>query len=109
MEIESLLKLFNYYFQSSATVFSAGLDILEMYKPDPEKVKLFWTTVQEVWLKLYGSAFPTAAAINVTILSINIIFGIQMSNFNQISLNSPYSIFSPGPFSGWWVFACFML
>ncbi|XP_031628189.1 enoyl-CoA delta isomerase 1, mitochondrial-like [Contarinia nasturtii] len=49
---------------SSPTVFSAGLDILEMYKPDPERVKLFWTTVQEVWLKLYGSVYPTAAAIN---------------------------------------------
>lgn len=36
-----------------------------MYKPDPEKVKLFWTSVQDVWLKLYGSTFPTAAAIHV--------------------------------------------
>lgn len=36
-----------------------------MYKPVPEKTKLFWTTLQDVWLKLFGSAFPTAAAINV--------------------------------------------
>lgn len=49
---------------SSPTVFSAGLDIMEMYKPEPEKTKLFWSTLQEVWLKLYGSAYPTAAAIN---------------------------------------------
>jgi len=49
---------------TSPTVFSAGLDLLEMYKPDPEKVKVFWTSLQDVWLKLYGSAFPTAAAIN---------------------------------------------
>lgn len=50
--------------KSSPTVFSAGLDILEMYKPHPEKARLFWTTMQDVWLKLYGSAYPTAAAIN---------------------------------------------
>lgn len=37
---------------------------MEMYKPDPEKVKLFWSTLQEVWLQLYGSAYPTAAAIH---------------------------------------------
>lgn len=58
-----------FFFQSSPTVFSAGLDILEMYKPDPEKVKLFWTTLQGMWLQLYGSAYPTAAAINVRICS----------------------------------------
>lgn len=52
--------------QSSKTVFSAGLDILEMYKPVPENLKRFWTNLQDVWLKLYGSSFPTAAAINVS-------------------------------------------
>lgn len=35
-----------------------------MYKPDEVRMKQFWTTLQEVWLKLYGSAYPTAAAIN---------------------------------------------
>ncbi|XP_059616498.1 enoyl-CoA delta isomerase 1, mitochondrial-like [Phlebotomus argentipes] len=49
---------------SSDTVFCAGLDIMEMYKPDPERLKDFWTAVQDVWLKLFGSPFPTAAAIN---------------------------------------------
>lgn len=53
--------------QSSKTVFSAGLDILEMYKPDPDRCKAFWTALQDVWLKLYGSNYPTAAAINVRI------------------------------------------
>lgn len=38
---------------------------MEMYKPQPEKLNRFWTTLQDVWLKLYGSGFPTAAAINV--------------------------------------------
>lgn len=52
------------YFQSSNTVFSAGLDIMEMFKPDETRLREFWTTLQDVWLKLYGSSFPTAAAIN---------------------------------------------
>lgn len=37
-----------------------------MYKPDQERMRLFWTALQDVWLKLYGSSFPTAAAINVS-------------------------------------------
>ncbi|KAL4712022.1 hypothetical protein ACJJTC_003689 [Scirpophaga incertulas] len=49
---------------ASPTVFSAGLDIMEMYKPDPKRVELFWTTLQGVWLKLFGSKYITAAAIN---------------------------------------------
>lgn len=35
-----------------------------MYKPDPKRVREFWATLQDVWIKLYGSEFPTAAAIN---------------------------------------------
>lgn len=49
---------------SSKTVFSAGLDIMEMYKPKQERMKQFWTTLQDVWFKLYGSPFPTVAVIN---------------------------------------------
>ncbi|GLH07942.1 SFRICE_002345 [Gryllus bimaculatus] len=49
---------------ASPTVFSAGLDIMEMYKPKPDRVKKFWTTLQDMWLKLYSSPYPTVAAIN---------------------------------------------
>lgn len=49
---------------SSKSVFSAGLDIMEMYKPKVERMKEFWSTLQDVWFKLYGSPFPTVAAIN---------------------------------------------
>ncbi|CAB3220551.1 unnamed protein product [Arctia plantaginis] len=49
---------------NSPTVFSAGLDIMEMYKPDIKRAETFWTTLQEVWIKLFGSTFITAAAIN---------------------------------------------
>ncbi|XP_017152081.1 enoyl-CoA delta isomerase 1, mitochondrial [Drosophila miranda] len=49
---------------SNATIFSAGLDIMEMYNPEKERIRAFWTQLQEVWLALYGSSVPTAAAIN---------------------------------------------
>ncbi|XP_051569859.1 enoyl-CoA delta isomerase 1, mitochondrial-like isoform X2 [Myxocyprinus asiaticus] len=45
-------------------VFSAGLDILEMYQKSPEHCAEFWKAVQEMWLKLYGSNKVTIAAIN---------------------------------------------
>lgn len=35
-----------------------------MYQPDPARMRDFWSTLQDVWLKLYGSPFATAAAIN---------------------------------------------
>lgn len=44
--------------------------LVEMHNPEPERLKAFWTAVQDVWLKLYGSSFPTAAAINVRILPV---------------------------------------
>ncbi|XP_034046655.1 enoyl-CoA delta isomerase 1, mitochondrial isoform X2 [Thalassophryne amazonica] len=45
-------------------VFSAGLDITEMYGKSPEHCGEFWRAVQEMWLKLYGSNMITIAAIN---------------------------------------------
>ena len=33
---------------SSPKVFSAGLDITEMHEPDPERLRSFWRTLQEV-------------------------------------------------------------
>ncbi|KAK5856807.1 hypothetical protein PBY51_008377 [Eleginops maclovinus] len=45
-------------------VFSAGLDIMEMYGKSPEHCGAFWRAVQEMWLKLYSSNMVTIAAIN---------------------------------------------
>lgn len=45
-------------------VFSGGLDILEMYKPNPERIKNFWIALQDMWIKLYGTTYPTVALIN---------------------------------------------
>lgn len=49
---------------ASPTVFSAGLDLMEMYKPNQERVQKFWSSLQDVWIKLFGSPYPTVAAIN---------------------------------------------
>uniref|UniRef100_A0A8K9V178 Enoyl-CoA delta isomerase 1, mitochondrial n=1 Tax=Oncorhynchus mykiss TaxID=8022 RepID=A0A8K9V178_ONCMY len=50
--------------QTLSKVFSAGLDIMEMYGKSPERCGEFWKAVQEMWLKLYGSNMATIAAIN---------------------------------------------
>jgi Delta3-Delta2-enoyl-CoA isomerase len=34
-----------------------------MYQKDEKRMREFWRTLQDVWLKLYGSFYPTAAAI----------------------------------------------
>lgn len=39
-----------------------------MYKPDDKRVKEFWTKLQDLWIKLYGSSIPTAAVVNVSTL-----------------------------------------
>lgn len=53
--------------QRQPKVFSAGLDILEMYGKSPERCGEFWKAVQEMWLKLYSSNMVTIAAINVCV------------------------------------------
>lgn len=49
---------------SSPTVFSAGLDITEMYSPQEEKLRLFWTSLQNMWKTLYMTPLISIAAIN---------------------------------------------
>ncbi|KAF6023865.1 ECI1 [Bugula neritina] len=44
-------------------IFSAGLEITEMYQPDEARLREFWRTLQEFWIKLYGSQMITIAAI----------------------------------------------
>ncbi|KAK3520757.1 hypothetical protein QTP70_032291 [Hemibagrus guttatus] len=45
-------------------IFSAGLDILEMYGKNPEHYAEFWKSVQDIWLKLYSYSKITIASIN---------------------------------------------
>lgn len=49
-------------------IFSAGLDIMEMYQPDEARLREFWRALQEVFIKLYGSNMITFAAIGVCII-----------------------------------------
>ncbi|EDW52321.1 enoyl-CoA delta isomerase 1, mitochondrial [Drosophila sechellia] len=49
---------------ANSNVFSAGLDIFEMYNTDVERLRTVWTELQNAWIALYGTTLPTAAAIN---------------------------------------------
>ncbi len=51
-------------------IFSAGLDIMEMYQCKPDRVRQFWVALQDFWLKLYGSNKIYIAAINVRIFNL---------------------------------------
>jgi len=43
-------------------IFSAGLDINEMYQPDKQRLVEFWSAFQQVYLDLYGSRLACIAA-----------------------------------------------
>ncbi|KAI4899381.1 hypothetical protein NFI96_027286, partial [Prochilodus magdalenae] len=45
-------------------IFSAGLDILDMYAKSPEHCEEFWKAVQDMWLKLYGCSKIVIAGIS---------------------------------------------
>jgi len=48
---------------SSASIFSAGLDLQEMLKPDQKRLTEFWSNLQEFWIRLYGCQLTVASAI----------------------------------------------
>lgn len=48
---------------SNPTVFSAGLDLQELYNPESQRLDDFWTSFQQLFLDLYGSRLATIAAI----------------------------------------------
>lgn len=47
-------------------IFSAGLDLTEMYGRNPAHYAEFWRAVQELWLRLYLSNMMLVCAINGT-------------------------------------------
>jgi 3,2-trans-enoyl-CoA isomerase len=49
---------------SSSKVFCAGLDLTEMYQPEEQRLRDFWTAFQQVYLDLYGSRLATIAGIS---------------------------------------------
>ncbi|XP_011304215.1 enoyl-CoA delta isomerase 1, mitochondrial-like [Fopius arisanus] len=78
---------------SLPTVFSGGLDILEMYKPDLKRCTEFWTTLQDTWLILHGLGLPAVAAINGAspaggcLLAISCEYRIFVTGKHTIGLN----------------------
>ena len=55
-----------------------------MYKPNQERLRNFWVTLQDTWLALYGSSVPTAAAINVK---------AELTSYNNNNVNILILIF----------------
>ncbi|XP_076279681.1 enoyl-CoA delta isomerase 1, mitochondrial isoform X1 [Lasioglossum baleicum] len=45
-------------------IFSAGLDLLELYNRTENQLSEFWQALQDTWLTLYSLEVPVAAAIN---------------------------------------------
>jgi len=48
---------------SNPSVFSAGLDLMELHNPDRERLSKFWISFQNVFVSLYGTRLATVAAI----------------------------------------------
>ena len=48
---------------TNKNIFCAGLDLLEMHNPEEQRLRAFWHTLQELWLRLYIFPKPTGAAI----------------------------------------------
>ena len=46
---------------TSKSVFCAGLDLKEMYKPEEQRLRQFWSTLQELWIRLYSLKVPCAS------------------------------------------------
>eukprot|EP01060_Flectonema_neradi_P020432 TRINITY_DN2796_c5_g1_i1.p1 TRINITY_DN2796_c5_g1~~TRINITY_DN2796_c5_g1_i1.p1 ORF type:complete len:255 (+),score=39.13 TRINITY_DN2796_c5_g1_i1:49-813(+) len=49
---------------SNTKVFSAGLDLMEMYDAKEENLREYWKIIQDLWLSIYLSEVPIIAAIN---------------------------------------------
>jgi len=75
------------------TIFSAGLDIMEMYKPKQERMANFWSSLQQLWMDLYGTKLITIAAINGhapaggCLLSLSCDYRIMVAGKYTIGLN----------------------
>jgi len=49
---------------SSSKIFCAGLDLVELYQPDTDRLESFWNSFQQLYLDLYGSQLSTFAAMS---------------------------------------------
>lgn len=69
-------------------IFSAGLDILEMYDSKTERIRQFWSALQNFWIKLYGSSKIYIAAIN----------GHSPAGGCLMSISCDYRVMAKGPY-----------
>ncbi|XP_011644021.1 enoyl-CoA delta isomerase 1, mitochondrial-like [Pogonomyrmex barbatus] len=78
---------------SLPTIFSAGLDIIEMFMTDKKKLTDFWQTLQDTWLTIYSLPIPIAAAINGSspaggcLLAISTEYRVMTEGKHTIGLN----------------------
>lgn len=63
-ELENDKKCRGAIITSKLPVFSAGLDLFEMYEPKQERLEAFWTEFQNLKLNLFSSPLVLIAAIN---------------------------------------------
>ena len=47
-----------------ASIFSAGLDLTELYQPNLDRLPTFWKSFQQVFIDIYGSRLACIAAMN---------------------------------------------
>lgn len=69
---------------SSPKIFSAGLELSELYQPDTDRLRDFWNAFQQLYLDLYGSRLSTLAAIG----------GFAPAAGCMLALSCDYRIFS---------------
>ncbi|XP_076247841.1 enoyl-CoA delta isomerase 1, mitochondrial [Calliopsis andreniformis] len=74
---------------SLPAVFSAGLDIMEIYNRNENQLTEFWQTLQDTWSTLYGLEIPVAAAIN----------GSSPAGGCILALSCEYRVFTEGKHS----------
>ncbi|XP_032677224.1 enoyl-CoA delta isomerase 1, mitochondrial-like isoform X2 [Odontomachus brunneus] len=74
---------------SLPTIFSAGVDIMELCTEDKNKLVTFWHALQSTWLTLYSLDIPTAAAIN----------GSSPAGGCLLSMSTEYRVFVEGKHS----------
>lgn len=48
---------------TSPSVFCAGLDLSELHNPNEKRLREFWSTFQQFYIRMYGCKITTAAAI----------------------------------------------
>ncbi|XP_041474186.1 enoyl-CoA delta isomerase 1, mitochondrial-like [Lytechinus variegatus] len=70
-------------------IFSAGLDITEMYQAPPESTDRFWRSLQDFWLTLYNSRLATVAAVT----------GHSPAGGCAIAMSCDHRIMADGPFT----------